>query len=348
MAASVQTFGRGEYRYALVPNWEQLPAGWTHADVAGVATDAEDRVYLFTRLKARVIVYDRDGRCLTSWGEDLFEDRPVASPHGITIGPDGAVWCVDDGNHTVRKFTPEGELLLTLGAPGVPSETGYVGPQPGVSGSILVTTIRHGGPPFNCPTNLAFAPNGQELYVSDGYGNARVHRFSADGTLIQSWGEPGTGPGQFNLPHGIAVHPDGRVFVADRENDRIQIFSPGGTYLDEWLDVQRPTHLLIGADGVVHVAELWRRPGEISQRLGPATMDYPGRVSVLAPDGSVLARWGGGEGSPCDPGRLCAPHSLAIDSQGDLYVAEVTHAHAVSRGAVPPDCHTFQKFARVP
>src|SRR5262249_5651506 len=161
---------------------------------------------------------------------------------------------VDDGNHTVRKFTPQGELLLTLGTAGVPSDTGYVGPQPGISGSTLLGTIKRGGPPFNCPTNLAFAPNG-EFYVSDGYGNARVHRFTPDGTLLQSWGEPGAEPGQFNLPHGIAVHPDQRVFVADRENDRIQIFSPDGGFLDQWLDVQRPTQLLIGADGVVHVAE---------------------------------------------------------------------------------------------
>lgn len=340
----METFGNGEYRYTLVEGWEQLPRGWTHADVAGVATDAEDRVYLFTRLTARVIVYDRDGRSVRSWGEDVFQDRPLASPHGITIGPDGAVWCVDDGNHTVKKFTPDGEPLLTLGNPGMPSDTGYVGPQPGISGSTLLGTIRRGGPPFNCPTNLAFAPSG-DFYVSDGYGNARVHHFSADGSLIDSWGQPGTGPGQFNLPHGIGVHQDGRVFVADRENDRIQIFSPDGVYLDEWLDVQRPTHLLVGADGVVHVAELWRRVGEVSQRLGPATVNYPGRISVLGRDGGVLARWRGG--NPCDPGSLCAPHGLAIDSRGDLYVGEVTHAFAVSRGAVPPDCHTFQKFARV-
>ncbi|MGI9149665.1 MAG: peptidyl-alpha-hydroxyglycine alpha-amidating lyase family protein [Chloroflexota bacterium] len=340
----METFGNGEYRYTLVEGWEQLPTGWTHADVAGVATDAEDRVYLFTRLTARVMVYDRDGGFVKAWGEGVFQDRPLASPHGITIGPDGAVWCVDDGNHTVKKFTPDGELLLTLGSPGVPSDTGYVGPQPGISGSTLLGTIRQGGPPFNCPTNLAFAPSG-DFYVSDGYGNARVHHFSADGGLITSWGQPGTGPGQFNLPHGIGVHKDGRVFVADRENDRIQIFSPDGVYLDEWLDVQRPTHLLVGADGVVHVAELWRRVGEVSQRLGPATVNYPARIGVLAPDGRVLSRWGGG--NPCDPGMLCAPHSLAIDSRGDLYVGEVTHAFAVSRGSVPPDCHTFQKFARV-
>ena len=344
MATSGQTFGSGAYRYRVVEGWEQLPQGWTHADVAGVATDSDDRVYLYTRSTPRVIVYDRDGRFIRSWGEGTFQDRPGGSAHGITIGPDGAVWCVDDGNHTVKKFTPEGELLLTIGNQGVPSDTGYIGPQPGISGSTLLDSITHGGPPFNRPTNLAFSPNG-DFYVSDGYGNARVHRFAADGMLKQSWGEPGLGDGQFNLPHGIAVHPDGRVFVADRENDRIQIFSPDGEYLAQWQDTQRPTQLQIGADGVVYVAELWRRVGEVSQRLGRNEVDAPARISVLASDGSVLARWGGP--NRCDPGMLCAPHSLALDSRGDLYVGEVTYTFGVSRGDTPADCHTFQKFARV-
>lgn len=336
----MQPFGTGDYRYTLVEGWEQLPRGWTHADVAGVATDAEDHVYLYTRGPSRVVVYDRDGRFLRAWGDQEFSDRP----HGITIATDGSVWCVDDADHTVKKLTPHGERLLTLGTSRTPSETGYIGPQPGISGSTLLNSITRGGPPFNRPTNLAIGPNG-DLYVSDGYGNARVHRFSPDGELLQSWGEPGTDTGQFNLPHGIAVHLDGRVFVADRENDRIQIFSPDGEYLDQWLDTQRPTQLQIGPDGVVYVAELWRRVGETSQRLGRAETDAPGRVSVLAPDGSVLARWGGPR--MCDPGMFCAPHSLAIDSRGDIYVGEVTYTFAVSRGVAPPECHTFQKFARV-
>jgi DNA-binding beta-propeller fold protein YncE len=347
MAASPEMFGQGAYRYRVVEGWERLPAGWAHTDVAGVATDAEDMVYLYTRGTPRVIVYDRDGRFLRSWGEGLFHDRPNGSAHGITIGPDGAVWCVDDGNHTVKKFTPEGHLLLTIGTEGIPSDTGYIGPRPGISGSTLLDSIARGGPPFNRPTNLAFAPGGPhaDFYVSDGYGNARVHRFAADGTLKQSWGEPGLGPGQFNLPHGIAVHPDGRVFVADRENDRIQIFSPNGEFLAEWLDTQRPTQLQIDAEGTVYVAELWRRVGEVSQRLGRNEVDAPARISILSSDGSVLSRWGGP--NRCDPGMLCAPHSLALDSEGSLYVGEVTYTFGVSRGDTPADCHTFQKFARV-
>ncbi len=327
----VVTVGTGDCRYSVAQGWEQVPEGWTHDDVAGVSTDPEDNVYLITRRKARVIVYDRQGRFLRSWGEDVFTERT----HGITVGPDGSVYCTDDGDHTVRKFTPEGKLLMTLGTSGEPSDTGYTG---------TLESITHGGPPFNRCTNLSVAPSG-ELYVSDGYGNSRVHRFSADGRLIQSWGEPGTGPGEFNLPHGIWVHPDGRVFVADRENDRIQIFTPDGRYLEEWTDVQRPTQLQITPDGLVYVAELWWRVGSASKRHGPITEDLPARVSVYSPEGKVLSRWGGP--NRCDPGMLCAPHGLCVDNRGDIYVGEVTWTFGVSRGVAPADCHTFQKFIRI-
>jgi hypothetical protein len=318
-------------RYVVVEGWERLPAGWTHPDVAGVAVDSQDRVYLICRGEHPIIVYGRDGRFLKSWGEGLFTLRT----HGITIGPDDMVYCTDDADHTVRKFTPDGELLLTLGSSGQPSNTGYV------HGDLA--SITHGGPPFNRPTNLAVAPSG-DLYVSDGYGNARVHRFSASGELIQSWGEPGTDPGQFNLPHGIWVHADGRVLVADRENDRIQIFSPDGEFLDMWTDIQRPTQIFVGRDQLIYVSELWWHVGQTSYVHGKFETARPGRVSVLDDSGRVLARWG--DADACAAGSFVAPHGLCVDSRGDLYVAEVTWTFAVSRGLAPPDCHTFQKFAR--
>jgi DNA-binding beta-propeller fold protein YncE len=323
--------GDGQFRYELAEGWEQLPDGWEHKDVAGVATDSRDRVYVFTRSEHPVIVYEQDGTFIRSWGEGVFSPRP----HGITIGPDDSVYCVDDADHTVRKFSPEGELLMTLGTSGQPSDTGYTGTIP---------TIVRPGEPFNRPTNLSIAPNG-ELYVSDGYGNCRVHRFSADGELLQSWGEPGTGPGQFNLPHGIWVLGDGRVLVADRENDRIQVFSPTGEYVTEWTDVQRPTALFADRDGLVYVSELAWWPGQQSYRHGPISEYRPARVCVMNDEGQVQARWGGPE--PCADGSFCAPHGLYADSRGDVYVGEVTWTFAGSRGLVPPDCHTFQKFARV-
>lgn len=321
-----------ELRYEVVEGWEQLPAGWTHPDVAGVGVDSQDNVFLICRGDHPIIVYDRNGRFLKSWGEGVLTLRT----HGITIGPDDMVYTTDDGDHTVRKWTPDGKLLMTLGTPNQPSDTGYVMGD--------VTSIKRGGPPFNRCTNVSIAPSG-DLYVSDGYGNCRVHRFSASGELKQSWGEPGTGPGQFMLPHGIWVHRDGRVFVADRENDRIQIFSPDGEYLNEWTDVQRPTQVYMDGKGKVYVSELWWRPGQTSFRLGKITEETYSRISVYDEDGNVLDRWTGPE-PPCGVSSLCAPHSICVDSHGDIYVGEVTNTFAISRGAAPPDCHTFMKFAR--
>jgi streptogramin lyase len=317
--------------YDIVEGWEQLPAGYAHRDVAGVAVDGEDRAFLICRGDHPVIVYDSRGSFVRSWGEGDFTYRT----HGITIGPDQNVWCTDDGNHTVRQFTPAGKLLLTLGTLNTPSDTGYDGKN--------TLSIKRPAGPFNRPTNLAVGPKG-DLYVSDGYGNCRVHHFSPSGVLTRSWGVPGTGPGEFHLPHGIAVDAEGRVFVCDRENDRIQIFSPDGEYLTEWTDTQRPTHIVFDREGRAYVSELWWHTGQTSQRHGPITEARHGRVTVYDRDGGVLTRWGSADA--CAPGSFAAPHGIAVDSRGDVYVSEVTWTFAVSRGLAPATCHTFQKFAR--
>ncbi|TMF64226.1 MAG: hypothetical protein E6I14_03795 [Chloroflexi bacterium] len=289
-------------RYVPIATWERLPAGYTHPDVAAVAVNSKGRVYLFCRAEHPVLIYERDGGFVGSWGEGMFSMRT----HGITIAPDDSVWCTDDAGHSVRKFTPDGKLLLTLGDnAGKPSDSGYDGSN--------LTTITRGAPPFNRPTNLTVAPNG-DLYISDGYGNARVHRFSPSGQLIASWGEPGTGPGQFMLPHGIAVDATGTVFVCDRESDRIQVFTAEGRFIREITDVQRPTQIVL-ARGRMYVSELGWRAGQRSFRHGPIERD-PSRVSVL-------------------------------DANGDLYVAEVVWTIAGKAGLVPPDCHTVQKLQRV-
>lgn len=320
-------------RYEAVAHWEQLPAGYAHPDVAAVAVDSKDRVFLFCRSEHPVLIYERDGRFVGSWGEGMFTMRT----HGITIGPDDSVWCTDDAGHSVRKFTPDGKLLLSLGDnAGKPSDTGYDGAS--------VATIKRGGPPFNRPTNLAVAPDG-DVYVTDGYGNARVHRFSASGKLLASWGEPGTGPGQFMLPHGIAVDATGNVFVCDRESDRIQVFTAEGRFIREIAEVQRPTQVVL-ARGLMFVSELGWRAGQRSFRHGQIERDLASRVSILDPDGTVLARIGGPD--PCAPGSFCAPHGLALDSKGDLYVAEVVWTIAGKAGLVPQDCHTMQKLALAP
>jgi DNA-binding beta-propeller fold protein YncE len=321
--------GHGQFRYEVHQRWEQLPAGWSFVEVAGVATDSADRVYVFSRSAHPVIVFDRDGKFLTSWGEGLF-----ARPHGICIGPGDVVYCTDDLDQTVRKFTPDGKLLLTLGTSGRASDTGVIGHD--------FRTIKRIGPPFNLPTNLALAPGG-ELYVADGYGNARIHKFSADGRLLFSWGEPGSGAGQFHLPHGIAVDRQGTVYVADRENSRIQLFSPGGDFIAEWTDVARPCQVYVNARDAVYVAELGFRAAMWPGTSAPTPDATGGRVSIFDRAGKLQARWGSGD-NPCAPGDFLAPHDICVDSRGDVYVGEVVMSGGGKQGLVPPDCHALQKF----
>jgi DNA-binding beta-propeller fold protein YncE len=317
-------------KFEVISGWEKLPKGYIHKDVDGVGVDSKDNVYLMTRMDARVLVYDRNGKFVRSWGEDVFTPRT----HGIAV-VDDHVYSVDDGDHTVRKFTLEGKQLMMIGTPGKSSDTGYDGKT--------VASITKGGAPFNRPTDVAIAPDG-EIYVCDGYGNARVHRFRADGTFIQSWGEPGIKPGEFHLPHGIGVSSDGRIFVADRENDRIQIFSRDGKFLEMWTHVQRPTDVAFDNEGRVYVSELWWRAGQTSFTNGRINYDLPGGIRVLDLQGNVLSHWCSADREA--NGNFVAPHTLCVDSRGDLYVGEVTWTFGIKGGGVSDNAHTFQKFAR--
>jgi DNA-binding beta-propeller fold protein YncE len=326
--------GERALTFELVPNWEHIPEGWSHGDVAGVATDSHDRVYVFNRSEHPVMVYDADGTFLTSWGEGVF-----TRPHGITIDHD-VVYCADDTDHTVRVLTLDGQLLHTLGTLNEPTDTGY-SPE----GPTNLLSIKRGGGPFNRPTRLSVSPITNELYVSDGYGNARIHRFSAEGKLIHSWGEPGTEPGQFNLPHSVWVHTDGRVFVCDRENDRIQIFSPDGEFQSMWTNVIRPGDLFIDADDNVYVGEMAHAAGSTNMAGRPLTETHHCQLSIRDLEGRILSRLGGGP-DPCADGSFASPHGLWVDSRGDLYVGEVTHTALSGSGRYHAGCHSLQKFAR--
>ena len=301
--------------------------------MAGVATDSADRVYVFNRSPHPVIVYDRHGSFLTSWGEGLF-----TRPHGITIHQD-IVYCADDTDHTVRALTLDGDLLWTLGTLNVGSETGY-SPE----GRANLRSIQRSAGPFNRPTRLAVAPGG-DLYISDGYGNARIHRFSPRRELLQSWGEPGTEPGQFNLPHSVWVHTDGRVFVCDRENDRVQIFSPDGELLSIWTGLARPGDLVIDPAGTVIMGEMAWNLDETHLDGRPFGESRPAQMSIRDLDGTLVSRWGGGD--PCAPGSFASPHGLCLDSRGDLYVGEVTHTALSRANRWSVACHSLQKFRRV-
>jgi DNA-binding beta-propeller fold protein YncE len=320
-----------DFGYEADDHWAQLPPGWRWNEVAAVAADTQDRVYVFNRGEHPLMIFTREGTFLGSWGEGLF-----VRPHGLWIGPDESVYCTDDLDHTVRKFSPDGRLVLTLGASGKPSDTG-------VTGNDFRTIVR-AAPPFHYPTNLAVSPEG-DLYITDGYGNARVHKFTADGQLLFSLGEPGTGPGQFRLPHGIAVNQQGTVYVADRENSRIQLFSPDGKYLSEWTDVARPCQVFIDSVGNVYVAELGFHAGMWPGTTAPSADAPGGRVSIFDRNGVLTARWGGGR-NPCAPGDFFAPHGIWVDGHGDLYVAEVVLSAGANRGLVSPTCHALQKFVR--
>ncbi len=325
--------GQGPFRYRVEESWAKFPGDGPCGEAVAVACDRRDRVFVFLRGPQPVRVYEADGTFVTGWGEGLF-----VRPHGLCVGPDDTVYCTDDFGHTVRAFTPEGRLLLTLGAAGRPSDTGAT--------SIDYRTIRRPGPPFHYPTNLALGPSG-DLYVSDGYGNARVHRFAPDGRLLRSWGEPGGGPGQFHVPHGLAVDHDGTVYVADRENSRVQLFTADGVHRGEWADVARPCQVFIDRrGGWVYVAELGFRAGRWPG-TGPPEPGAPGgRVSVFDRGGVLHARWGGGAG-PCAAGDFFAPHGLWVDAHGDVYVAEVALSGGGRAGLVPASCHTLQKFVRL-
>ena len=307
-------YGTGKYTFELVDAWAKLPEGDSFFDVGGVCIGAEDRVYVLSRSAQPITLFDRQGSILTRWGQGFF-----GRAHGSGMGPDTAFYCTDDRKHTVTKFTPDGKtILMTLGKADTPSDTGYR-ETPHLFERIA--SIKFGGAPFNRPTGVGVAKNG-DIYVADGYANARIHRFNAKGELLASWGQPGAGPSQFRLPHNLWVDEDSRVWVADRENSRIQIFREDGKFLGEWKDFIRPTDVCIHG-GAVYVTELCRR------------------VSILSLDGEILTRWGN-EQHPVDAPLFYAPHCVAVDSRGDLYVGEVSMTEAkIDRGP-----RALQKFAR--
>ena len=313
------TVGIAPHTYEVVEGWGKLPDGWTYREAAAVGVDSKDNVYVFSRGEHPIIVYDRDGNFLRSWGEDLF-----VRAHGITMGPDDTIYCTDDDDHTVRKCTLDGRVLLTLGVPGQPA--------PFMSGD-----------PFNKCTHVALDPDNGDIYVADGYRNAKVHKYSPDGKLLFSWGDPGTGPSEFNIVHNIATDKDGWVYVADRENHRIQVFDRNGRYETQWTNMSRPCGLYIDPNEsqTVYVGEFGSAIALNAEapNLGP-------RVSLMDIQGNTLARLGDGPISE-DVGRFIAPHGVSVDSQGSIYVAEVSWTIYGRHLDPPREVRTIQKLARI-
>jgi DNA-binding beta-propeller fold protein YncE len=313
--------GEGEFRYELIGSWGNFPDELVLGDVAAIAVDSRGQLYLFTRGEHPIIVANSDGDILRTWGHGLF-----ANPHGLHLAADGNIYCTDDGDHTVRKFTPEGRLLLQLGIPGRPAP---------------VMSNR----PFNRCTHTALSPQG-EIYVSDGYRNACIHKFTPDGRLLRTWGESGPAPGQFYFPHNLVCDPDGLVYVADRENHRIQVFDGDGKLEAQWRDLHRPCALCMGGahDGLFYVGHLGTTMAFTAAypNLGP-------RLTVLDAAGQQQASIDFGPPG-VGPGRMIAPHGIAVDSRGDVYIGEVSHtawAGTFPGQERPPRLPSLHKLRRI-
>jgi DNA-binding beta-propeller fold protein YncE len=318
--------GTDGFRYQVVDDWAKLPEGWAfNADVAAVGVDKNDNVYAFNRGTHPMCVFDRAGNFLRSWGEGLF-----TRPHGVHMAPDDTIWLTDDGDHTVRQCTLDGKVLLTIGIPGKPA--------PYMSGA-----------PFHRCTHTALSPQADYLYISDGYGNSRVHKYTPDGKRIMSWGEPGTDPGQFNIAHNICCDPDGWVYVADRENHRVQVFDGNGKYEAQWNNMHRPSGL--------HMESGKKNPRFYVGEIGPdmaVNIEIPNcgpRVSIYSDKGELLARLGDMHAG-LNPGQFISPHGLAVDSRGDIYVGEVSFTNWGRRvrakgEPLPPNLRSLQKLVRV-
>lgn len=287
-------------RYRVVHGWPQLPAGEILGQATGVGVDSKQNVWVFHRAgrewsdpmpakpieAATVALFDgRTGTRLRTWGANRF-----IMPHGLTVDSKNNIWLTDVGSHQVFKFDPWGRLLMTLG-------------ERGVSGADRTH--------FNLPTDVAVLADGS-FYVSDGYANTRVAKFAADGRYQFEWGKPGTGPGEFDLPHAIAVDARGRVYVADRGNARVQVFSSSGRFIRQWTgrELGRPYSLAIAADNRAVVVDGGDQPERGPDRSGAALVDF---------DGRMLGRFGrfGNQ-----DGQFRLAHDVAVDRFGAFYVVD--------------------------
>ena len=266
--------------YRSVPHW---PIGSGHSApdygtrmVVGVATDSKGDVFVFQRTPHPVLVFDRAGNYLRTWGHGLF-----SLPHGCRIDPHGNVWLTDVGRHQVFKYAPDGKLLATWGVKNTPGND-----------------AAH----FNQPADVAFGPKG-DVYIADGYGNARIVHLDAQGRYRNAWGRLGSALGEFHLVHSVAVDASGRVYVVDRDNARIQVFTPEGKFLKAWKHIGHPFGLFLTPDQRLFVAD-----------------GIGNTVGIYSLAGKRLAQWGStGSG----PGQMRRAHLLCVDDQGAVYVAEV-------------------------
>jgi len=325
--------------YKPVPNWGKIPHGIWMTEATSVAVDSDDLVYVFNRGNSPMIVFDPDGNVMDMWGNDdlhagmtTFTDaygnemrgwagNRFMRPHMVRIDHEDNLWLADDRGHRIYKTDKKGNVLMTIG-------TGEASP-------------RGSGEMFNLPTDIAVSPATGEIFISDGYGNSRIHRLDPQGNHILSWGESGVDHGQFSLPHAIAMLGTEKVIVCDRENHRIQVFTIDGEFVQSW-HVHKAVSAIagVGEDANVYIAE---------QGPPPVTRGFPNlghRVSIWTHDGKMRNRIGNpmpGE----EPDQFLWPHAVAVDSKGSIYVAEVSYVE-VGRFQEPPrEMMSLRKWERI-
>ena len=288
--------------YRVVANYFKLPEGRTMGSTGAIDIDRDgSSVWVFERCGgtsqglacadsnlAPLLKFDSSGKVVKSFGEGMF-----VSPHGIHVDRQGNVW-VTDGvgkgakGHQVFKFSPDGKVLMTLGKPGVAGD----GPDA-----------------FNQPSDVFVAPNG-DIFVADGHGgnsNARIVKFSKDGKFMKAWGKKGSGPGEFDTPHALAMDSSGRLFVADRGNSRIQIFDQDGKLLEQWKQFGRPSGLFIDKNDIIYAVDTLS-----DEKTNPG---YPRGIRIgSAKDGKVTA-------FISDPDPDGTGEGVAADAEGNIYAA---------------------------
>jgi NHL repeat len=296
--------------YQVDPAWPRRPERFTWGEMPGVAIDDRDQVWIYTRAVPPVQAYATDGTFLRAWGED-----EIKTAHHIKFDRDGNVWVADIGNHIVMQFSPEGKLLKTLGTRG---EAG--------------ADSTH----FDQPTDMAITPSG-DVFVADGYGNNRVVHIDKNGKYVGSWGRLGTGRGEFSIPHAIALDSRGRVYVADRNNTRIQVFDQGGQFLDEWRDIIVPWGFCVTKNDEIWVCGSspmpWRRTDE--------ALGCPPKDQIFVKfdvNGKVLQLWTVPKGTDGreQPGDCNWVHGVAVDSQGNIYATDIIGKRAQKFVKQPP------------
>ncbi len=287
--------------YTVDPAWPQKPQGFIWEAMPGIAVDSKDQIWTFTRSTPPIQVYSTTGKLVRAWGSDT-----IRTAHHLKIDQEGNIWVADIGLHIVRKFNPYGEVLLTIGTPG----------EPGNDETHL-----------DKPTDMAISPSG-DVFVSDGYGNNRVVHFDGGGRFVRAWGSLGSGPDQFSLPHAIAMDSTGRLYVADRNNTRIQVYSQNGTLLDSWGDVIIPWGFWMTSDDQLWVCGCSPMPWLEHPDYPGAPLSCPPRDQILArfdTNGRIRQIWTlpkGIDGKE-QPGDVNWLHALALDSSGNIYVGDI-------------------------